>query len=57
MIRRNIYFKYPCSNWLDANNFSEDSEADDEEGIARVRRSAEFNDAAATNQKQEKVNL
>lgn len=32
----------------------EDSEADDEEGIARVRRSAEFNDAAATNQKQEK---
>lgn len=42
---------------MDANNFREDSEADDEGGIARVRRSAEFNDAAATNQKQEKVNL
>uniref|UniRef100_K1QDX9 Ribosome biogenesis protein BMS1-like protein n=1 Tax=Magallana gigas TaxID=29159 RepID=K1QDX9_MAGGI len=35
-------------------DIEEDSEADDEEGIARVRRSAEFNDAAATNQKQEK---
>lgn len=35
-------------------DIQEDSEADDEEGIARVRRSAEFNDAAATSQKQEK---
>ncbi|XP_011456491.3 ribosome biogenesis protein BMS1 homolog [Magallana gigas] len=35
-------------------DIKEDSEADDEEGTARVRRSADFNDVAATNQKQEK---